>query len=163
SMTEMDRAKSGRAYLTDLINKDWSIFDELANLGERARRRILRSHREEPFTGAHDEETRLRRRLDDALDRLLLLELAVEVRALPSPPFMVLRGAVSVDLQMLRFLKSLSEEEDADVKTALTFLDGFVEFPDEEAKYELWLRGLLDHGAHDERFAQINRGLMSYA
>ena len=66
-----------------LLQSDWSVFDRLAAEDERDLRRILRSHRDVPFRGdiGYDEkETALRADLDAALDRLSLIELAIEAR-----------------------------------------------------------------------------------
>ena len=68
-----------------LLQSDWSVFDRLAAESERDLRRILRSHRDVPFRGdiGYDEkETALRADLDAALDRLSLIELAIEARVL---------------------------------------------------------------------------------
>ncbi|HLG58906.1 MAG TPA: patatin-like phospholipase family protein [Vicinamibacterales bacterium] len=63
------------------VGHDWSVLDDLAVLAktqERQLRRILRSHREVGFTPDDAELIRLRRRLDDTLDRLMLVELGIE-------------------------------------------------------------------------------------
>jgi hypothetical protein len=68
-----------------LLQSDWSVFERLAAEDERDLRRILRSHRDVPFRGdiGYDEkETALRADLDAALDRLSLIELAIEARVL---------------------------------------------------------------------------------
>jgi hypothetical protein len=59
----------------------WKIFVELANKTEPERRPILRSHREAPFTDPV--QVADRERLDDALERVMLLELGVEIGVLP--------------------------------------------------------------------------------
>jgi hypothetical protein len=76
-----------------LLQSDWSVFAALAEKKETDLRRILRSHRDVPFRGdvRYDaEETSLRAQLDAALDRLSLIELAIEAgliepAALPAP------------------------------------------------------------------------------
>src|SRR5262245_57405180 len=68
-----------------LLQSDWSVFDRLAARNEPELRRILRSHRDVPYRGdvGYDmEETSLRADLDAALDRLSLIELAIEARVL---------------------------------------------------------------------------------
>ena len=68
-----------------LLQSDWTVFDRLAARSEPDRRRILRSHRDVPFRGDEgydEEETSLRGDLDAALDRLSLIELAIEARLL---------------------------------------------------------------------------------
>jgi hypothetical protein len=59
------------------VGDDWSVFDDIAHLEEQDRRRVLRSHRERPFSNQAEIDTR--KRLDDALDRLMLLEAGCEV------------------------------------------------------------------------------------
>jgi hypothetical protein len=68
-----------------LRESDWGVFELLAGHDERNRRRILRSHRDVPFRGdaKYEEDERvLRDALDAALDRLCLIELAIEARLL---------------------------------------------------------------------------------
>lgn len=61
------------------VGSDWPVIEELAGCDEIARRRILRSHREAGFHSDSDGDiVRLRHRLDDELDRLMLLELGIE-------------------------------------------------------------------------------------
>lgn len=61
------------------VGDDWSVLGALARLDESELRRILRSHREVGFTAADGADLmRLRRVLDDALDRLMLIELGIE-------------------------------------------------------------------------------------
>jgi hypothetical protein len=60
------------------VGHDWSVFDVLASHDESSLRRILRSHREVGFTSEDVNFIRLRRVLDDALDRLTLIELGIE-------------------------------------------------------------------------------------
>ena len=54
------------------VGHDWSILDALAAKKERELRRILRSHREVSLTTDEVDLMRVRRTLDDALDRLML-------------------------------------------------------------------------------------------
>lgn len=62
------------------VGSDWSVLRALAAEGEPERRRVLRSHREAGFRSEGDAElVRLRRRLDEALDRVMLIELGIEV------------------------------------------------------------------------------------
>ena len=63
--------------LVEKAGTDWSIFEELAKTPELERRRILRSHKEAPFSASSD--IALRDRVDQALDRLVLIELGIEV------------------------------------------------------------------------------------
>ena len=65
------------------VGNDWSVFDDLASRSERELRRTLRSHREVGFRSERDAELiRLRRVVDDALDRLMLLEIGIELGVL---------------------------------------------------------------------------------
>src|SRR5688572_4497582 len=67
--------------ITLLLKSDWSVFRRLADKNEPDLRRILRSSRDVPFRGdaGYDaEETALRADLDAALDRLSLIELAIQ-------------------------------------------------------------------------------------
>ena len=67
------------------VGDDWSVFDELSGRQEPELRSLLRSHREAGFTSLGDGAAiALRRRLDDALDRLMLLELAIELGVIPA-------------------------------------------------------------------------------
>ena len=64
-----------------LLHSDWSVFTRLAAKSEQDLRRILRSARDVPFrgdAGYDEEEIALRSDLDAALDRLSLIELAIE-------------------------------------------------------------------------------------
>ena len=63
--------------LIERAGTNWSIFDLLANTVEQERRRILRSHREAPFSSSVD--IALRDAVDEALDRLMILELGFEL------------------------------------------------------------------------------------
>ena len=58
--------------LLDAAGSNWSIFDALANTPEPERRRILRSHKEAPFSSSVD--IAMRDAVDDTLGRLMLLE-----------------------------------------------------------------------------------------
>jgi Patatin-like phospholipase len=60
--------------------RDETVLSELAALGEPQRRRVLRPHQERPLDD--QKEMDLRHRLDQQLDRLMLLELCVELHAL---------------------------------------------------------------------------------
>jgi len=80
----MDQSLS-RSALLAAANMDWSVIAELAAEPELARRRILRPHAETDATTAAGDsgsgrDTSLRARLDQALDRLMLLELGIETR-----------------------------------------------------------------------------------
>src|SRR5262245_24309113 len=66
-----------------LLQSDWSVFDRLASKSEPDLRRILRSHRDVPYRGdiGYDiEETSLRADVNAALERLSLIELAIQAR-----------------------------------------------------------------------------------
>ena len=72
----MPDVKQARA-LVERAGTNWSIFDALAHSPEQERRRILRSHREAPFSSSVD--IALRDAVDEALDRLMILELGFEL------------------------------------------------------------------------------------
>jgi hypothetical protein len=62
------------------VGDDWLVFDDLARQNESDLRRILRSHRDVGFTSEGTADLmRLRRRLDNALDRLMVIEVGIEM------------------------------------------------------------------------------------
>ena len=63
--------------LIERAGTNWSIFDMLSHTPEMERRRILRSHKEAPFSSSVD--IAMRDAVDEALDRLMLLELGFEL------------------------------------------------------------------------------------
>jgi hypothetical protein len=69
-----------RKALLDAAGSNWSIFDALSKTTEQERRRILRSHKEAPFSSSVD--IAIRDAVDDTLGRLMLLELGFEIGVL---------------------------------------------------------------------------------
>jgi len=71
------------AALLARVGGNWQVFQELAEKPESKRRSILRSHREAKVVEISEQE--FRQRVDDALDRLMLLELGFEIGILTDP------------------------------------------------------------------------------
>jgi hypothetical protein len=234
------------AAILSKVQGDWSILDELARKSEPQRRRILRAHDEAGFDASRDRhptDMDLRKRLDEALDRLLLLELGAgtvhlsDVRITHAFAENASIGELSKSDSFLRFLDAylyfgvrillgrlaaeraekekdpaakadaecnyfpaalrcppapepiafplhrreaaiekfiaLNDSVDAEIQTALDFLDGFQApgmedepVENESANYELWLRGLWHEspkspGAED-RFRQLTSGITKW-
>ena len=88
--------------ITLLLQSDWSVFGRLADKKERELRRILRSSRDVPFRGDEgydEEETSLRGDLDAALDRLSLIELAIEAGQLEPASLPAIDGLTKLFLR----------------------------------------------------------------
>ena len=215
--------------LLEAAGSNWSIFDALANTPEPERRRILRSHREAPFSSSVD--IAMRDAVDDTLGRLMLLELGFEsgvldskedatlltsiqglyklfessafVRYLdaylyfsvrcvagrlnlpmtappaganpdepdfnelpaawPSPPAIPKQFHQETVAATMWLLSSEKLMTSGNVHEALRFLDDFVQFQNEQAEYELWLRDLPHRPEHEPRFARITNGLLAFA
>lgn len=65
------------AFLRARAGSNWSIFEDIARMKEPERRAVLRSHREAPVMA--EAEITIRQNVDEALNRVMLLELGFEV------------------------------------------------------------------------------------
>jgi len=93
----------------------------------------------------------------------------------PAPPPILQPHAAFAEPAMQKYLASLGPsirdrqtvksmtDDEENIYRALRFLDDFIVFSNEQAEYELWLKGLRRKSPHERRFRRITQGLWAFA